>query len=186
MLPGKRGSTMFAVPSLELIIICGFYSVFLTLGPSAWMRKRVLSSIPDAFSDDDAGCLSSPGDLSSVSKSNCQNKPKFTGVMRSSQLKGRGFVHIMGWCRAIFFSPISFVTRSSSDFFKFFGLNHRPDISCNQLFHYSSVLLKKAITECYTLPSTCTATATQYLWSDEIQASSVHVRGSLLGYGIRP
>lgn len=133
----------------------------------------------DAFSDGDAGCLSGLGDLSSVSKSNCQNKPKFIGVMRSSQLRGRGFVHIIGWCRAIFFSPISSI-RSSTDFFKFFGLNHRPDISCNQLFHYSLVLLKKAITECYTLPSTCTATAIQYLWSDEIQASSVQVRGSLL------
>lgn len=172
---------MFAVPSLELTIICGFYSVFLTLGlrrgrGSQRFRPAALSA--DAFSDDDAGCLSGPGDLSSVSKSNCQNKPKFIGVMRSSQLRGRGFVRIIGWCRAFLFSPISFITRSCTDFCKFFG--HRPDISCNQLFHYSLVLLKKAITECYTLPSTCTATAIQYLWSDEIQASFVHVRGSLL------
>lgn len=35
---------MFAVPFLELIIISGFYSVFLTLGPSAWTRKRAHSS----------------------------------------------------------------------------------------------------------------------------------------------
>lgn len=35
---------MFAVPFLELIIISGFYSVSLTLGPSAWTRKRARSS----------------------------------------------------------------------------------------------------------------------------------------------
>lgn len=45
-------------------------------------------SADERLSDDDMRCLSRPGDWPSISKSNCQNNPKFTWVMGGSQLRG--------------------------------------------------------------------------------------------------
>lgn len=146
--------------------------------PNPSTRKQALasrSSIYRCFSDDDTGCLSGPGDLRGISKSNCQNKPKFTGFMWGSQLRRRGFIHIPGWHSAIFYSP----NVSSLEFPKISsGSNYWLDLSWNQLFQYAELFMK-ALTEHCSLPSDCTETTIWQLLSDEIWASSVHVRRSL-------
>lgn len=155
---------MFAISSLELIIICGFTASSWPLGllnPSASTRKWVLasrSSICRCFSDDDTGCLCGPGDLPSISKSNCQNKPKFTGVMRGSQLRGRGFIHITGWYSSIFYSP-SLLSPEVPKVLQVLWTNRLtwPQLK-SAIWIKTTFFFMKVLTEHYSLPYNCTET----------------------------
>lgn len=149
---------MFAIAFLDLIVIHGFYNIFLTLGPAKPIDEEASTRFPQLYLQmlfrRWHRLFVRPRWPAGISKSNCQNKPKFTGFMWGSQLRRRGFIHIPGWHSAIFYSPnvssLEFPKISSSS-------NYWLDLSWNQLFQYAELFMK-ALTEHCSLPSDCTET----------------------------
>lgn len=99
VLSGKCTTAGMLISLTELIVIEVFYCV-VTLAPlkPVWTicvnEEKECSFLQlclqmRGFRADDMRCLSDPGDRSNISKSNCQNKTKFTWVMGVSQLRGR-------------------------------------------------------------------------------------------------
>lgn len=92
---------MCASASLHFIVGRGFSDTSLSLGPARAVHEEASAGFPQLCL---LRCCSErewlglfvcgPGDLAAISKSNCQNKPKFAAFMRSSQLRGRGLIHI--------------------------------------------------------------------------------------------
>lgn len=89
MFSGKH-ATGLPLLLLILVVVGGFYNILLTPGPAEPVNEEASARLPqlyaaDAAREGDPGCLSSPGDPPGVSKSNCQNKPKFPRIQERQQ-----------------------------------------------------------------------------------------------------